>query len=57
MGQKRTYKQYSKGYIGEAVALVREHVIVLSDWADDAPENIYAKLKKESLLQPAREKT
>jgi len=39
------------------VALVREHVIVLSDWADDAPENIYAKLKKESLLQPAREKT
>ena len=26
MGQKRTYKQYSKEYKEEAVALVREHV-------------------------------
>ena len=35
----------------------REHVIVLSDWSDDAPENIYAKLKKMSHYYNRRERT
>ena len=35
----------------------REHVIVLSDWSDDEPENIYAKLKKMSHYYNTRERT
>jgi FtsP/CotA-like multicopper oxidase with cupredoxin domain len=39
------------------VSYDREHVIVLSDWSDDEPENIYAKLKKMSHYYNRRERT
>jgi FtsP/CotA-like multicopper oxidase with cupredoxin domain len=39
------------------VSYDREHVIVLSDWSDEAPENIYAKLKKMSHYYNRRERT
>ena len=35
----------------------REHVIVLSDWSDEDPEDIYAKLKKMSHIYQTRERT
>ena len=35
----------------------REHVIVLSDWSDEDPEDIYARLKKMSHYYNARERT
>jgi len=35
----------------------REHVIVLSDWSDEDPEDIYAKLKKMSHYYNTRERT
>ena len=35
----------------------REHVVVLSDWSDEAPETIYAKLKKMSHYYNTRERT
>jgi CopA family copper-resistance protein len=34
-----------------------EHVVMLSDWTDEAPENIYAKLKKMSHYYNRRERT
>jgi CopA family copper-resistance protein len=39
------------------VSYDREHVVVLSDWSDEAPENIYAKLKKMSHYYNRRERT
>jgi CopA family copper-resistance protein len=33
---------------GERVRADREHVLLLSDWTDDRPESLYAKLKKMS---------
>jgi CopA family copper-resistance protein len=30
----------------DPVAYDRDHVVLLSDWSDEAPENVYAKLKK-----------
>jgi CopA family copper-resistance protein len=39
------------------VSYDREHVIVLSDWSDEAPEDIYAKLKKMSHYYNRRERT
>jgi CopA family copper-resistance protein len=41
----------------DPVAYDREHVVVLSDWSDDAPELIYAKLKKMSDYYNFRERT
>jgi FtsP/CotA-like multicopper oxidase with cupredoxin domain len=35
----------------------REHVVVLSDWSDENPEDIYAKLKKMSHYYNTRERT
>ena len=35
----------------------REHVIMLSDWSDEDPEDIYAKLKKMSHIFQTRERT
>ncbi len=35
----------------------REHVVVLSDWSDEKPENIYAKLKKVSDYYNFNERT
>jgi CopA family copper-resistance protein len=35
----------------------REYVIMLSDWSDEAPENIYAKLKKQADYYNYRERT
>ena len=35
----------------------REHVIALSDWSDEDPEDIYAKLKKMSHFYNTRERT
>ena len=35
----------------------REHVIMLSDWSDEDPEDIYAKLKKMSHIYNTRERT
>ena len=35
----------------------REHVIVLSDWSDEDPDDIYAKLKKMSHIYNTRERT
>ena len=35
----------------------REHVVVLSDWSDDDPEDIYANLKKMSHYYNTRERT
>jgi CopA family copper-resistance protein len=35
----------------------REHVVVLSDWSDEDPHNIYAKLKKQSHYYNTRERT
>ncbi len=32
----------------DPVSFDREHVVVLSDWSDETPERIYAKLKKQS---------
>jgi CopA family copper-resistance protein len=39
------------------VSYDREHVIVLSDWSDEDPEDIYAKLKKMSHYYNTRERT
>lgn len=39
------------------VSYDREHVVVLSDWSDEAPEDIYAKLKKMSHYYNRRERT
>ena len=39
------------------VSYDREHVVVLSDWSDEVPENIYAKLKKMSHYYNRRERT
>ena len=41
----------------DPVAYDREHVIVLSDWSDEDPSNIYAKLKKLSHYYNFRERT
>ncbi|MFT5397817.1 MAG: CopA family copper-resistance protein [Planctomycetota bacterium] len=35
----------------------REHVVVLSDWSDEDPQDIYAKLKKMSHIYNRRERT
>ena len=35
----------------------REHVVVLSDWTDQAPEALYARLKKQSHYYNRRERT
>ena len=35
----------------------RDYVIMLSDWSDEAPENIYAKLKKQADYYNYRERT
>ena len=39
------------------ISYEREHVIVLSDWSDEDPEDIYAKLKKMSHYYNTRERT
>ncbi len=41
----------------DPVSYDREHVIVLSDWSDEKPENIYKKLKKMSDYYNFRERT
>ena len=41
----------------DPVAYDREHTIVLSDWSDEDPSNIYAKLKKLSHYYNFRERT
>lgn len=41
----------------DPVAYDREHVIVLSDWSDEAPEALYARLKKQSHYYNRRERT
>ncbi|MDX1527076.1 MAG: copper resistance system multicopper oxidase [Gammaproteobacteria bacterium] len=41
----------------DPVAYDREHVIVLSDWSDEAPEAIYATLKKASHYYNVSERT
>ncbi|MFT6220985.1 MAG: CopA family copper-resistance protein [Candidatus Endobugula sp.] len=41
----------------DPVAYDRDHVVVLSDWSDETPENIYAKLKKMSHYYNRRERT
>jgi len=41
----------------DPVAYDREHVIVLSDWSDEAPEDIYATLKKASHFYNVSERT
>src|SRR5690606_7967010 len=35
----------------------RDHVILLSDWSDESPQRIYAKLKKQSHYYNFRERT
>ncbi|MEH6443568.1 MAG: copper resistance system multicopper oxidase [Oceanospirillaceae bacterium] len=41
----------------DPVAYDRDHVVVLSDWSDEAPEDVYAKLKKMSHYYNFRERT
>ncbi len=41
----------------EPVEYDREHVVLLSDWSDEMPEDIYAKLKKLSHYYNFRERT
>ncbi len=41
----------------DPVAYDRDHVVVLSDWSDEAPESIYAKLKKNSHYYNFRQRT
>ncbi|NRA19127.1 MAG: copper resistance system multicopper oxidase [Oceanospirillaceae bacterium] len=41
----------------DPVAYDRDHVVLLSDWTDEIPENIYAKLKKMSHYYNRRERT
>ncbi|MCZ6829197.1 MAG: copper resistance system multicopper oxidase [Gammaproteobacteria bacterium] len=41
----------------DPVSYDRDHVVVLSDWSDEAPEDIYAKLKKLSHYYNFRERT
>ena len=41
----------------DPVAYDRDHVVVLSDWTDETPERIYAKLKKMSHYYNRRERT
>lgn len=41
----------------DPVAFDRDYVVVLSDWSDEKPEKIYAKLKKQSDYYNFRERT
>jgi len=41
----------------DPVSVDRDHVVVLSDWSDEEPENVYAKLKKQSDYYNFRERT
>jgi len=41
----------------DPVSYDRDHVVLLSDWSDDTPETIYAKLKKMSDYYNFRERT
>ena len=41
----------------DPVSYDRDYVVVLSDWSDEAPENVYAKLKKMSDYYNFRERT
>jgi len=41
----------------DPVAYDRDYVVMLSDWSDESPENIYAKLKKLSHYYNFRERT
>ncbi|ODS23819.1 hypothetical protein AB835_06965 [Candidatus Endobugula sertula] len=41
----------------DPVAYDRDHVVVLSDWTDEVPEKVYAKLKKQSHYYNFRERT
>ncbi|WP_198402021.1 copper resistance system multicopper oxidase [Shewanella benthica] len=41
----------------DPVAYDREYVVMLSDWSDEEPESIYAKLKKQSDYYNFRERT
>lgn len=41
----------------DPVAYDREHIILLSDWSDEAPERIYARLKKQSHYYNKNERT
>ncbi|ORU94706.1 MAG: copper resistance protein CopA [Cycloclasticus sp. symbiont of Bathymodiolus heckerae] len=41
----------------EAVSYDRDHVIMLSDWSDEAPEDIYANLKKSADFYVADKRT
>jgi len=41
----------------DPVAFDREYVVMLSDWSDEDPSNIYAKLKKQSDYYNFRERT
>ena len=42
---------------GDPVSSDRDYVVVLSDWSDEKPERIYAKLKKQSDYYNFRERT
>jgi CopA family copper-resistance protein len=41
----------------DPVAYDRDHVVILSDWTDEVPEKVYAKLKKMSHYYNFRERT
>ena len=41
----------------DPVSSDRDYVVVLSDWSDEKPERIYAKLKKQSDYYNFRERT
>lgn len=41
----------------DPVAYDRDHVVILSDWTDEVPEKVYAKLKKRSHYYNFRERT
>lgn len=41
----------------DPVAYDREHVVLLSDWSDEAPEQLYARLKKQSHYYNNRQRT
>merc|ERR1711916_255786 len=41
----------------DPVAYDRDYVVLLSDWSDEAPEDVYAKLKKHSEYYNFRERT
>lgn len=41
----------------DPVSYDRDYVVMLSDWSDEAPENVYAKLKKMSHYYNFRERT